>query len=526
MPESVSVLHVIQWLSRGGASRAMWGTAKHTVPYGNYRHYVTSLMPPEAEAVALIENAGLIYVPTYSHKDILALYERMDIVQIEWWNTPQMDAFLREPQPAARMLFWYHVQGHTDPQYISNSVVAMADIAVASSPVCKASPAFNSLSSEGSQKKLRLVYDAADFDRLKNIKLKPHQGFNVGFIGTLSFIKMHPQYISMSAAVKPADIQFVICGSDNLDVLRGQAAAHHSASRFKFRGYVEDIQKEIENFDVYGYPLCEDTYASAELNLQEVMYAGIPPVVFPYGGVKELVINDFTGLVVHSEAEYTRAIEFLYHNPEERMRLGRNAAEYARQIFGAENAAKKFDSIYQELLERPKIKHSLVADSDRKNGSVSYSTLESYYPKLRGTLRFVDSLGSFQSLFLEAVKDNPLLTQLEYETQIAGLSTLMRDCGINWFRDFYPEDPYLNLWAGVAALKAKNYQIALTYLLKSIEAGIGRTHVFYYATVAAEMCSLTDIAETFRAELGKDPETEVLVTYLDSPGAQTLESPL
>jgi len=54
------------------------------------------------------------------------------------------------------------------------------------------------------------------------------------------------------------------------------------------------IKPVIETFDVYGYPLCADTYASGELNLQEVMYAGVPPVVFPYGGVKGLVEHDRT----------------------------------------------------------------------------------------------------------------------------------------------------------------------------------------------------------------------------------------
>lgn len=52
------------------------------------------------------------------------------------------------------------------------------------------------------------------------------------------------------------------------------------------------------------------------------------------------MINNYTGLVAQSESEYTQAIEYLYHHPEERLRLGRNAKEYAQQLFGAENVAE------------------------------------------------------------------------------------------------------------------------------------------------------------------------------------------
>lgn len=90
-----------------------------------------------------------------------------------------------------------------------------------------------------------------------------------------------------------------------------------------------------------GYPLCLDTYAASELNLQEAMFAGIPPVVFPHGGIQLLVKHNETGLVVHSNQEYRDAIAYLYNNPSERLRLGANAAEYSKRHFGARNNAPK-----------------------------------------------------------------------------------------------------------------------------------------------------------------------------------------
>ena len=67
--------------------------------------------------------------------------------------------------------------------------------------------------------------------------------------------------------------------------------------RVEIRGPVENIRTELEGFDVFGYPLVEDTYATSEKALQEAMWVGVPPVIFGYGGLCDLVEHDRTGLV-------------------------------------------------------------------------------------------------------------------------------------------------------------------------------------------------------------------------------------
>jgi glycosyltransferase involved in cell wall biosynthesis len=92
--------------------------------------------------------------------------------------------------------------------------------------------------------------------------LRPHAGFNVGYIGTVDSFKMHPRYVPMSAGIQVPDAHFVVCGPGNLEQLQAQTRDLGAADRFDFRGYVNDIKPVIETFDVYGYPLCESTYAS------------------------------------------------------------------------------------------------------------------------------------------------------------------------------------------------------------------------------------------------------------------------
>ena len=63
------------------------------------------------------------------------------------------------------------------------------------------------------------------------------------------------------------------------------------------------------------------------------------------------------------EIEYKNAIEYLYFYPEERLRLSRNAREYARQNFHPEQGTKKINKIYTQLLKKPKRKQTYYSIS-------------------------------------------------------------------------------------------------------------------------------------------------------------------
>ena len=131
--------------------------------------------------------------------------------------------------------------------------------------------------------------------------------------------------------------------------------------RFRFFGYIEDIAEVISEMDAYGYPLNENTFAAAELNLQEVMWAGLPIVSSPHGGVPFLIQHEETGLLVDNEKDYRLAMEYLYHHPAERERLGKNAAAYARQHFAPEVSADKFENLYKGSL-KSKVRKSHSTD--------------------------------------------------------------------------------------------------------------------------------------------------------------------
>ena len=402
----IKILHIIQQLSPGGAARGMIATAKYSSRSGNFQHIAMSLLPADIDALEMAREASITVLNNPDRNIIYKEIEKSDIVHINFWNTPEIYELLRSDLPAMRLLIWYHISGDGSPQIITQKLMDFADINIASNPnTFNNLPLLRDMLLDEKYKKVRMVYDAADFARLDDFKVRKHKNFNVGYIGTVDFVKMHRNYVSMSSVIDIPDVKFIVCGGGIENLLREEAQSLGVAERFDFRGYVNDIKSVIEILDVYGYPLCEDTYASAELNLQEVMYGGIPPVVFPYGGVKQLVVNDYTGYIVNSEVEYKKAVEYLYYHPEERERLGNNAKEYAKQIFGAENAAKKLNPIYEEMMREPKKLRlwGMKSDASLLYQPVTLEDLTGQINKPSGAELFIEALGDKGTDFITSM---------------------------------------------------------------------------------------------------------------------------
>ena len=314
--------------------------------------------------------------------------EAADIVHVEWWNNPEIDAFLRSDLPESRLLVFSHVAGDEVPFVLTGELLRFADFYVAGCGYAHRLPAVRALSTEDREATTAVVTATADFDRLAGLRRRPHATFNVGYIGKADFRKMHPGYVAMSARVRVPSVRFIVCGDGHLDLLARQAEALNAADRFEFLGFMEDIRPVLEELDVYGYPLGMNP--GAELNLQEAMYAGIPPVVFPRGGIVDAVTHGITGLVVDSEAAYAEAIEYLYHHPAERIRMGDEARRFALEHFGGPESAARLHGVYQCLMKRKKRSRRWPASGDGATGP-------------SGARRFAESLGEHGGHFLASL---------------------------------------------------------------------------------------------------------------------------
>ena len=498
------IVHVVQQLSLGGASRSHLAVAKYSAKNGNFQHAVASLLAPQPEAVELARASGVEVLPSMQRDELSAELARADIVHVGWWNTPELDEWLRSPLPAMRMCVWFHVAGDRPAQIITPELVGMADVAMAACPHSLRVDAIRNLSDEDRHRRCALVYDAADFARLGEFEPRPHQGFVVGYAGTLNFQKLHPDYVRMSAGVRVPGVRFVVCGAGGEELLRRQAEEFGVTERFDFRGYVADIGSALSEFDVFGYPLCENTYAAGELVLQEAMYAGIPAVVFPYGGVGDLVIPSFTGLVVTSELEYREAVEHLYRVPEERARLGRNAREYASQLLGAENAATTLNREYERLLERPKRSRSWsrvvaagpIDDADWLADLTRCAAAS-------GAARFVEGLGDFGTPFAASRTTSADASHFPADEEIARADDLLWEGagGIRSYRNHYPKDPWLPFWNGLVLRERGRFAEAVLEFRAAQELGFSHWRLLWYLAQSAHEAGHWQIAGRVLREL-------------------------
>lgn len=479
----IKILHIIDKLSSAGPTRSLMASVKYALQQNLIQEHSIITLESEVYPLSLIKakQAG-IKVFRKPHKEILIQeIEKADIVQIHFWNNPSIYEFLRLEFPPMRLLSWFKIIGDKPPQIITPELLNYSDFALTTSPYTLNLPVFHRIC----ENQKDVVYGISNWDRLKNLQPQPHDTFNVGYIGTVNFAKMHPNYISMNASVSIPEVKFIVCGGGIEKQLEEEVNQLGMADKFDFRGYVENIKPVLETLDVFGYPLCEDTYATSEKSLQEAMYAQIPPVVFPYGGVKCLVENNQTGLVVNSESEYREAIEYLYHHPQERIRLGKNARDYALKNFNSEYWAKKLDDIYQQMMTLPKRKR-LWQDS------VNFSQ-----DKTPAEL-FIQSLGEYAPQFQLSLSCDDTEELLKAEAKIAQSSVLLwgGEGGIIQYRNYYPHDAYLRLWCALVLQNQNRYSSALLEFKKAIELGFYHWRIYWYIAQCAIILKDLETAKT------------------------------
>ena len=498
--EMIRVFHLIQQLSLGGASRSAIALAKYSTKWGNFSHCIGSILPAEPAALKLAEDSGVTSLPKPDAGSIMHQMESADIVHVHFWNSPEIYHVFRSDLPPMRLLLWNHVAGDKLPQVLTSDLIDFADHLLVSSPYSMELAALHGLPEDVRNRKTGIVYDTADFERLQNVRRKTHSGFNVGYIGTVDFVKMHPDFVRMCVSIEVPRIRFIVCGPGKAQrTLAAQAREVGAAQKFEFRGYEENVGSILETLDVFGYPLCPDNYSTAELALQEAMFCGVPPVIFAHGGAQKTVTHGQTGFVVKSEREYKSAIEYLFFNPHERSRLSGNCMEYARRVFGAENVSHTLNLVYTRLMGLPKRRRRfplphLEASTEVMHPSSAKGMLGS---EPSGAKMFIQSLGDMGSQFVASLTSRDINELFEAEHEIAVSSPVLFNPsggGIFHYRSFCLRDGHLRLWSGLVLAQHGRNALAVAEFRAAIQHGMNHWRVFWYMALAAERAGATELA--------------------------------
>jgi glycosyltransferase involved in cell wall biosynthesis len=488
------VLHVIQRLSQGGASRSLITMATHSARRGAFRHRIVSLIPATGSALEAASRAAVPVLDAPPTSVIEREVAQADLVQVHFWNTPELYELLHSELPAMRLLVRLNVGGAAPPHVLTDDLLAFADVVAVGSPHTLALPVCARLSPRRRRGKLAELLPAVDFERFRGLMPRPHAGFNVGYVGTVDFIKMHPGYVRMCASVRVPGVRFIVCGRGPAEAtLARQAVRHGLADRLELRGYVEDVRHVLEELDVFGYPLCQDNYSSAEAVLYEAMFAGVPPVIFAHGGAQHTVRHGQTGLVVRDEEGYRQAIEHLYRHPEERARLGAAAQTFARRNWGATRSVRQLHRIYRRMLERPRRRRRWPSA-----------------PPATGATCFVASLGHTAGPFRVSLTSRDTGEQLEAERLIAAASPALASQGsggLLHYRNRYRTDPHLRLWVALVLEQAGQHVRALAEYRSAVELGLEHPRLAWYQGRAAAGAGAATVATThLRRAIRQAPE--------------------
>lgn len=436
-----NILHITPHLG-GGVGRVLLGYFTKAIKNSDFEHTVACLDDANAQALSVAQNIGLKLFDKMSGKKnkLLKMIAEANIVLIHWWNHPLLYDFLvRTPLPPCRLILWSHISGFHPPYVFTPKILNYPEIFVFTTPLSFETREIQALSDEN-KKKLRVIWSTGGIDHVKNVKPKAHKGFNIGYIGTVDYCKMHLDFLKICARIKIPDVHFIVCGGPKEQKLKRETEKLGIAKKFDFTGSISDISKYLCLFDLFGYPLAPYHYGTCDQVLAESMAAGVVPIALSNPMEKHMIKDGTTGIVAKDEKAYIQAIQILYKNKNLKNSLSKKAREYALDFFSTEKMTKEWERVFSEVLIFPKTlkKWNIF----KKNKELSTKDV------------FLESLGDYGEIFKAYCKATDKKEREKERKKIIKLGqsptwqALTRGT-VHHYNSFFPGDKELVAWGKI-----------------------------------------------------------------------------
>jgi glycosyltransferase involved in cell wall biosynthesis len=439
------ILHILPRCIGGGPERSVLAAAREMAALGIRYHHTLVVLETPVTPVMLLQarRSGATLVTRFDDADLRELVEASDVVQIHFWNHPALYSLLRRVElPSSRVIVWSHVLGTTAPQVLTEEIGDFGDLLLLTTDSSRESEGAGA--AREADLSVELLTPGVDRHRLDGFVRREHEGIVVGYIGSLSDAKLHNSVVELCDAVAHPDVSFVFYGSggDPEEVQR-RFDEGGLAGRVTVHGPVDDIASALAGMDVFGYPLANDSYATSDATLKEAMWVGVPPVVLASSAPANLVSDGQSGLVVDEDG-YAGAIDRLATDSELRSRLSAGAHTRARKRFDPVKAVHQHVRHIERLCELPKRSHPALPGTGE--------------PPAAG---FARSLGSLGGAFATSAGFTGGDADQADRTIASSRPGLARgEGGVVHYRNTFPDDPHLRLWAGLLALTDGNPALA------------------------------------------------------------------
>jgi len=446
------ILHITPHLG-GGIGSTVLGYLEENK---THEHTVVAFGYTLEWAEKRIKNLNIPYKDHITDKEVLDMIPNFDIVVIHAWNNPLLMSFLvRNKLPPCRLIIWGHVSGFFPPDVYTTKILLYPDLFIFTSPLSynlpdvKTLPHIFSSSIGGAleiitdrhlrNKILYNIWSTGGTEKFRNIKKRKHKGFIVGYIGTVDYAKMHPDFLEMCKGIIDLDIphlKFIVIGKTKEKELRAEVEKMGITEYFEILGWVESLREYLEIFDVFGYPLNPDHFGTCDLALQEAIASGTVPVVLDNAMEKSIVKNNKTGFVVKDKDEYVQAIKDMYNNINWRNELSNNARNDYDERFSVKRLDKEWNEVFDKIIKYPKTNKQW--DINKK--------------EIKAVDVFLESLGKYGSPFIHYYNSKNIEGKIFATKRIKELGKQARwqttsKGTVHNYHLYYPDDEILKKWS-------------------------------------------------------------------------------
>jgi L-malate glycosyltransferase len=352
----INILHITPHFG-GGIGTVLFSLIPELQKIPNYHHEIVSLEYANSKAKEWSFQNGVTIYEEVSPTDVL-LHQKMqnvDIVHLHFWNHPLLYHLLHSfAGKRARVIIWSHVNGHHAPYLFNDYILEFPLFFVSSTPYSSTQKNIIQKEIQWKKEHYRCVHSCSGINEYDRIIPVEHEKFNVGYIGTVDYSKMHHNFLDICDKIKVPDAHFIVVGGDSQEEIYNEALKKKIGDKFSFTGKVDDIKDYLASFDIFFYPLNRKNYGTGEQVLIEAMSAGMPQVVFADGPEEFVVQDNITGFVVNDEEDFVAAVEKLYKDKILLKKMSFASKRYAKEKFTIDKSVAAWTSIYHEALEKDK----------------------------------------------------------------------------------------------------------------------------------------------------------------------------
>ncbi len=180
----------------------------------------------------------------------------------------------------------------------------------------------------------------------------PPDAIIIGIVATLRSWKGHRYLLQAFARMPDRSARLLIVGDGpQRDALAHEIAGLNLTDRVIMPGDQRDVLPWLQAMDIFALP----SYANEGVPqaIQQAMACGLPVVSTPVGSIGEIIEHDSTGLMVipKDADDLWRALERLARDDGLRIRLGKQARQFALAHFGLETMLDKMERVFAGAMD-------------------------------------------------------------------------------------------------------------------------------------------------------------------------------